>query len=267
MSQSRKLVPAGITRDEADRLEARISQLLSQVAEKELLLQTVTAELAAFEHRFQRVLGPRYAELAELEAQLAELFALHKRSNEPAQERARAARAHANSFDGAAMGDPEEPRHDERTEPLEGEAFNPSDELKALFRRVAKQVHPDGATDEKERAVRNEIMARANEAYRRQDRQALEDILDEWAKSPETVRGDDPAAKLERLSRQVSQLELRLRKLDNEMKDLQSSNQYLLKLEVQAGEQFGQDRLGALAAQLDAKIASAKAELAAVDRD
>jgi hypothetical protein len=265
MSSAGDLIPSG--EHEAARLEARIAQLLSQVAEKELLLQTLRAELAAFEHRFQRVLGPRYAELAKLEAQLAELAALDDRGDERAQERARAARAHAGKFDAAAHDADELPTFDQSTKPLAEEAFDPSEDLKALFRRVAKAVHPDGASDEQERALRNELMARANEAYRRQDRQALEDILDEWAGSPETVKGNDPAASLERLRRQASRLESRLRRLEAEMRDLRKSDQYLLRLEVEAGEHFGQDRLAALAAQLDDKIATARAQLAEAESE
>ena len=48
-------------------------------------------------------------------------------------------------------------------------AFKPSQNLKQLYRDVAKLIHPDLATDEKERLRRQELMAQVNQAYENGD--------------------------------------------------------------------------------------------------
>ena len=46
------------------RLRAELASITASVAERELALQTLEGELAAFERKCHRVLGPRYALLA-----------------------------------------------------------------------------------------------------------------------------------------------------------------------------------------------------------
>ncbi|MGQ9555648.1 MAG: exonuclease domain-containing protein [Anaerolineae bacterium] len=66
-------------------------------------------------------------------------------------------------------------------------------ELKALYREVAKLVHPDLATDQVERERRTRVMAEANAAYERGDVETLRRILREWKPRPEVV---EPPPKL-----------------------------------------------------------------------
>jgi len=53
------------------------------------------------------------------------------------------------------------------------EPFTPSENLKKLYREVAKRVHPDLATEESERQRRHELMAEANRAYAEGDEARL----------------------------------------------------------------------------------------------
>lgn len=55
-----------------------------------------------------------------------------------------------------------------------------SPDLRALYRRVAKLVYPDFATDELDRDRRERFMKEANAACRRSDLGALNNILQEW---------------------------------------------------------------------------------------
>src|SRR6185437_4455398 len=71
--------------------------------------------------------------------------------------------------------------------------FNPSEELKKLYREVAKTCHPDLADDDEERAHRHTFMTRANEAYEANNAERLAQVLGEWHHSPASVRGQDPA--------------------------------------------------------------------------
>ena len=95
--------------------------------------------------------------------------------------------------------------------------------IKKLFRDVVRQVHPDNATDEADRAVRNRLMAEANLAYRRGDADALRKILEEYKSSPESVKGDGAAADLQRVLRQIERIVKRLAQIESEVAELTSS--------------------------------------------
>jgi DnaJ-class molecular chaperone len=52
--------------------------------------------------------------------------------------------------------------------------------LQKLYRQVAKAMHPDLGTDDKDRARRNTFMARANEAYEKGSEASLKTILHDF---------------------------------------------------------------------------------------
>ncbi len=56
----------------------------------------------------------------------------------------------------------------------EPEEFDPPPGLKALFRELAKRIHPDLAGDEAEQKHLTLLMIRANQAYSRGDAETLQ---------------------------------------------------------------------------------------------
>ena len=134
-----------------------LSNLQILLAQRELDLTTLQAELHAFERRYFRVVGVRYAELDEVEAEIADRLA---RSSPQDQEmRMRAAQARDRAKESA-----HESKIVQKTAGR-AEKFKPSDDLKKLYRDVAKAIHPDLATDDEDRARRQRFMAEANQAY------------------------------------------------------------------------------------------------------
>jgi len=113
-------------------------------------------------------------------------------------------------------------------EPRE-EKFEPSENLKKLYRDVAKRIHPDLAIDEKERARRQQLMADANCAYEEGDEAKLWAILAEWESSPEAFEGEGTAEELIRVIRKIAQVEKRLRVIETEIAQLEKSELYQLK--------------------------------------
>ena len=119
---------------ELDKKLAELQALENEFADCDLELATLRAELAVFEKRYLSLLGPLYAELDEVEAQIAEATA----RSHSAQQAAEAARAHADQSlrvaeDSAYLA--------ERPE------FYASPTLKQLFREAAKAMHPDNDED------------------------------------------------------------------------------------------------------------------------
>jgi hypothetical protein len=221
------------------------------LAERELRVANLRAELSAFERRYLHFLGSRYAELDECKAQLAEQFARQQPGNERAQQAAREARARANETKSAAgEKSVQEPRE-----------FEASPEMKRLYRDVAKRIHPDLTSDREDRAKRQLLMAEANQAYEQGDEAQLVKILNEYECSPESVKGEGPGAELVRVIRRLSQARARLAEIEAELQQLVRSDLYQLKERISDAQKSGRDVLHEMTEKVDAQIAQARERL------
>ncbi len=244
--------------EELQRKLQELDALMGEVAEGEEELATLLVELHAFEQRYLRIVGRRYAELDRIEAEIAAILARLSPADTAAQQEAAEASARADESAEAAGAAPAEPSPRERFVPPEG--------LKRLFREVAKRVHPDLTTNEQERVRRQRFMADANAAYEAGDQARLEAILREWEASPEAVEGGGVGAELVRAIRQIAQARARLKAIGAEMARLRESDLHELRAKAEAGEAEGRDVLAEMAMSLDEQIASARLRLEALER-
>jgi hypothetical protein len=224
---------------------ADLAALKMQLAQRELDFATLRVELHAFEQRYLRIVGVKFAEIDDLEAQIAEALKRRSPSDETARQRATEARAKATES-AASAGAIEQRTH--------AADFKPSDDLKRLYREIAKRVHPDLATDDDERAKRNQVMAEVNRAYEDGDEARLRAILDEWETSPDAVTGDGIGAELIRTIRKIHQVQARLASLEIEIARLNRSELSLLKARAESERMRGLDLLAQMADQLDEQI-------------
>jgi len=236
---------------------SELATLEAELTQHELDLATIQGELRAFENRYLRVIGVRYAELDKIEAKIAEALARLNPKDSKAQEQATQTRTQAQESAQATSNvkDTEQPYK-----------FKPSEGLKKLYREVAKRIHPDLATDEEERARRQQLMAEANQAYEEGDEERLKDILREWESSPESVKGEGIGTDLVRIIRKIAQVEERFRTIEIEITQLKGSDLCKLKTKVEEAEKEKRNLLIEMANQLDKQIADASEHLAGVTR-
>ena len=241
----RKLSP-----EEEELLHKReeLAAVKAALAERELELADRRSQLAVFQGRYMRQVSVLYAELDDWQAQIAALQAKLDGS-ESARERAAEAQEQARNTYEAAHG-----------EASKAPDFQPSADLKALFREVAKRIHPDFAKDAEDEQRRTRAMAQANEAYSRGDAEALQRILDEYRDGSDSVPGEDIGAELVRIIRQISQAKKRLAAIEKELSELQQSEIALLRRDAVVAQQQGRDLLAELAAATRAQIERAKKE-------
>lgn len=235
------------------------------LADRELLLANLQAELAAFRVRYLREVGTLYAELDDWGEKLAAWL-----SKNAAEE---LSGSDCESWDARICGlAGEDPRKEgipsawwrarkgpARVNPFVEDEGSPQEfhapaSLKSLYREVAKRVHPDLAADESDRRKRELLMKQANDAYQRGDHDALRRILEDYETSPESVQGGDPAANLLRLTRQITQVNTRLSHIDLEIEKLTSSEIGKLKSRSDAAFAVGEDLLAQMAADLRIRI-------------
>ncbi len=220
--------------------------LQSELADRELYLTNLRAELKAFEARYLRQVGVLYAELDEWNAKIAELLADDERTEE-ARSAAMQARTQAAESRSAVQG-----------EAAEAKDFAPSPELKSVYREVAKRVHPDLATDDEDRRNRERFMAEANRAYEQGNVDEMRKILDEYESSPETVKGSGVAADLVRVIRQMKQIRGRLAQIELDIASLIDSDIAKLKAKVEAASAQGLDLLAEMAKDVKSRVDTAR---------
>lgn len=240
---------------EEEELKRKLEELTvieAELAEKELELATLTAELQALDSRYIRVVGRRFAELDKLNADIAELLAEHTPDDREAQSAAQEARERAEET-ARQSGD--------EKEPAKAESFVPSREIQELYRRLAKKVHPDLAVDEKDRERRTRIMAEVNKAYAEGDIERLEAILEEWEASPDAIEGEDVGSRLVRTIRMIARVKRRLGQIEKEVQALMETELYELKIRIDEAVQEGRDLIEEMAASVDAQIERARARL------
>ncbi len=233
------------------------SAIESDLADRELQCASLRAELGAFERQFLHFVGSRYAELDELKAAIAERIALEQPENSDCRNSAREARARSNESNSTAG---------EKT--LETpKAFQPSQNMKRLYREVARRIHPDLTSDANDRAKRQQFMTEANHAYERSDAEQLGRLLAEYEHRPEAVVGDDAGAELIRAIRKISRAKSRMAEIESAIQDLMRSDLYHLKVRVDQADQHGHDMLKEMTEKVENQIAQARKFLGATPQD
>lgn len=207
--------------EELKRKQAELEALESELIQKELELRTFEGELHSFEREYAQIIGSRYTELEQIQAQINEYMAYLESSRN----------------------------------------FKPSDSLKKLYREVAKRIHPDLVTDEEEKARRQDLMTMANEAYEQGNEDKLREILANWEISPESVKGEGIAIELIRIIRKIAQCRSRISAIVSEIEALTQTDLYELKSQVDRAKENGKDLLAEMALHLDEEIAKAQETL------
>ncbi|MEU2116683.1 hypothetical protein ABZ567_13770 [Streptomyces sp. NPDC016459] len=216
----------GDQRPEA-RLERAVRVAEQALIEFEIAVETFRVEVDNFSRLHHQKLGPMYARLDELDARIAEARAA--RSGDPEDlRRAQEARAAVMPMPGV-----DELFHDwidsDGLSP-EAEAMltdrpvqppkrvRPGEEVRRLYRELARKAHPDLAREEDERKRREEFITRVNAAYARGDEALLRELSAEWEAGPVPVErlseSEELYARLEWLAQRKDMLSALARELE-----------------------------------------------------
>lgn len=222
------------------RLEGVQTQLETQVASAELDLETNKAETMLFQQRYYQTVGRLYAQLDELDAQIA--FARLNRSPDDFTARAK-----------AQLAEEEARKSAEEAGLVEASPTPPlpiTPELKQAYRQAARLMHPDRATTDPERLRRTAMMAAVNRAYECGNQREIEKLIAAFGEDPEAIAGPDVASRIVKAIRRIAQLRRRLGEIEQEVDVLHQTDIHRLKITVESTESLGGDPLGDLAQQL-----------------
>jgi len=246
---------------ELEQKRAELASLRARHAEGAAVLQKLREEIAGFERSYQQTLGLRMAELERIETEIARLSGSYV----------------------VEEGEPEEEQDDflDRQTYQRGTSFRESgaagargrvwraeeQDIKALYREVAKAIHPDLA-GEGPGNLRHELMLKANKAYAEDDSRTLKEILRSWKRHhPEQPRSAGTEAELTLVKRQIAVELQAIRDVNAQVEALRSSYVCRFKLRVDLSLASGSDLFAEMIAAADLNIARALRRLAALKGD
>jgi hypothetical protein len=225
--------------------ETRRHALEAEVLRREAELDALKVELQKLQARYLGEIGSLYRELSELEDQIfeAEVRAgLRSPPDEEGPDNRPAGEAEARDDGGFHCSN----------------RSQASDELKRVFRDVAKSIHPDLAVDGPEWNRRHSLMAEANRAYAERDADRLRLILHAWQNDPNSIADDEPNA----TPRRIAMLEQQLVVIDAEFAELRKSAIYRLKTKIESTRAEGWDLFAEMRLQVKNEVARATATMA-----
>jgi len=242
-------------------LRAALATRQERVAQLELELFDMRAEIASFELEMEKRLGLLQRHIGRLEKQI--------------QEARRVAARRAQWGNRADSPDiPEDVveqfrktwrRSEEHTTTPLKKTINEAtkEELKALYRKLAKRFHPDLVTDLAEKSWRQEQMAKVNKAYSELDMKTLlafEENLDWRQTAPVKSR----EAEINGLYSEIKRLDGLIDDLERDLKSQINSDTVKLMLEASIARRAGQDLIRSMEKELLAKIDLMQSELASI---
>lgn len=216
---------------------AKVGWLYVELDKLELLIQE-------YRLRIQLIVDERKVRLQEIEDEVKRRFtARWQETRQTERETSGASEAYERQK--------AEPKLDEET----------AQELKRLYRELAKRFHPDLAETEEERQENSEIMAEINQAYAQKDLDKLRKIVEREGERLRSVPGETLAEKLDRLTRESHRLDSVIQRLQGALEELKRSPTWEMMQKVEKAREDGQDVLAGLAGDLEEQIRRKREEL------
>jgi len=250
----RKLSP------EEEECEVKQRELNAQegiLADLQLEYATLAAQLHDFHLEFICIVGIKYAELDELLYEIAMLQASEAPEEteewEEAEARAEAAREKAEqSREEADQGVEEE---------KEREKFEPTEELKKLYRKACMKYHPDKARNEEDKERFTRIMAEVNAAYEAGDIDKLKAILAGEHGVDDKKPDESIVERLIRLIKSLAQIKLVVLSVQQNIERLKQDELWSLREKVSESRENGEDLLEEMAEKVQVEIDAAREKL------
>ncbi|MGW8377730.1 J domain-containing protein [Streptomyces sp. ODS28] len=178
---------------DTERLAEAVRAAEQALIEFEIAVETFRVEAENFSRLHHQRLGPMYARLDELDAQIAEAVAARTGDPEDAR-KAGELRAAVLPMPGVeelfhgwmdSEGMPPEATAMLNDQPVQPpKRVRPSEEVRKAYRELVRKAHPDLARDDAERERREEFMTRVNRAYAEGNAESLAQLAEEWEAGP-----------------------------------------------------------------------------------
>jgi hypothetical protein len=140
------------------------------------------------------------------------------------------------------------------------------EQIKNLFRDLARRFHPDLTSDPAEKKWREEVMTRVNQAYANRDLKALR-ALAEQPDRPVDSPNQTKEQEIANLRKELKRLDGVIADLKARIKHLEESPAWQLKMEARLKRRSGADLLSELEAKIREQITDLEARLTSMGID
>jgi hypothetical protein len=249
-------------------LDAELSGLRAKVARRREYLDLLEVELAntraalqEFTQLYNTRIGPLEAKQKRLEQMLEQMTADQAPPGNDWRGRKQEAKQKQNHNNGH--------KHDEPIIEKKAVASNDPDyerKVRDLFRKLAKQYHPDMAQGSENKKRHEEIMSEINQAYSVKNLEALESLAKRNGHSP-SGNYSSPGAEIARLTTELQQLETMIFEVEHTIRELDLSHAMQMRSELKADQDDGRDALAELEVEFKTRIAILQEQLLAMGAD
>lgn len=232
--------------DQITRLRAALEGAQADLIEAEAQLADELAQVNAFEFEFEARVGHLWDKLDDLETDIERY---HDRIQVMRKGYLPVERQYQRAWQAPPRAAPTPPR----------QPISPASEeqIKRLYRQLARRFHPDLATDDVERAYRTQKMAAINDAYAARSLTELETLAkepDRYIQTGGARPGQTEAQLVQALQNELVRIQRRLREIKDELRSIHQRPSVQLSLGVRVARRQGRDLLGEMAAELEQKI-------------
>lgn len=245
-----------------EELKDKIAARMEKIARLELEAFDIQAVLEAFRAEYERRVGPYIARVTDLEREIesarreADYRAIWQGRSDAPEFESTVSEQFRKAW--SPGGRRRKPKKSVRLPP-------PVDmeELRKLYRSLAKRFHPDLTLDPEEKLKRQELMAVINQAYMEQDQQKLSDLAekpDVLVPKPQPMREHQVLD----LYQEMDRLDALILKLENQINELNTSDDLQMALEYKLARYEDRDLLAEYVRTYKDRIRVLEEELASL---
>ena len=235
--------------EQLSKMRDELSALEEELAFGELELHTLKLEMDSFQLKYMQTVGVLLAELDRVNDQIAQI---EEQLNPRDEETKKAAEeAHARAEESWRTSN-----NILKAEPK----VQPTEDLKKLYWEVARKIHPDLCTDERDKARRQKLMVDANVAFESGDEEKLRAILLDWVSAGSEKEPGDTSDILH-VTRMIARIQKRLEEIQSKIAEIKGSELNELHGRVRAAGAKGRDLLQDMAEEIRANLVLAKHRL------
>lgn len=246
-------------REQIAELQALLAEIKPLLVAAEATLGERLAKISAFEFRVRSRLEPLTRRMDQLDAEIRELRQQLRQLQEDLVdavdwEGGELYDHWRSSTEAGAAASGEYRYREAPSRPPAGKlSADENDELKHLYRQLARRFHPDFALDEEDRVYRTSMMMEINTAYAVGDLIRLQELALEPDPQPHLLTDEDM---VEALLREWHRCQRRMKEIEMEFARLEAHPSAELMRRAEAADAEGWDLLDELASELRERIAS-----------
>ncbi|MCH7664022.1 MAG: hypothetical protein IH859_09180 [Chloroflexi bacterium] len=245
------------------RLRVLLSKKQEYVAILELELTNTRADLNSFTQLYNEHIAPLQRRANRLRKLLYEVLEEQRQDNQAEWPQIPGLGNDANPPDDEEPRLEDDPKNEansrqtmnRRASNGKAEHLDPKreEQIRGLFRQLAKRFHPDLTADPDEKKQREKVMAYVNAAYSARDLEALLKL----AEAPDIAKVNgslSQAKQIEQIRAELKRLDVVINELENTIRQIDISPIMQLRLETRLARRAGKELLSDMASDVDVQI-------------